>query len=408
MNFFLKITLLSCFIAIVACNQTSSQSKGFTLKGKITNASGATVYLNKMEASGLTLTDSAKISDDGKFELSGLVDEPTLYSLMINNQNIVLALSNDAIDITGALPDFVNNYEVFNSEDSRSIKSFVKNLIQTQTQSDAINKRFLEAQQKGTANIDSVREVLTKEFGQITTAAATEQKAFVAKNKNNLAGVFGANYLNPRTDYDALKTLLEHLQKTKPTSKYTTQLASSLAPFAASQNVALGKVAPEINLNTPEGKLVALSSLRGKVVLIDFWASWCGPCRMENPAVVRSWNEYKDKTFKAGKGYEVFSVSLDNNGDRWKQAIKQDNLMWQNHVSDLKGWQSAAAQVYGVNSIPTNFLIDGKGVILAVGLRGEALQTTLKSLVKGQAAETTETFGLEKKSWWKRLFAKKD
>lgn len=182
----------------------------------------------------------------------------------------------------------------------------------------------------------------------------------------------------------------------------------AVANIACAQNFRVGDKAPNIILSSPEGKEISLTDLEGKIVLIDFWASWCGPCRMENPAVVRSWNEYKDKTFKAGKGYEVFSVSLDNNGDRWKQAIKQDNLMWQNHVSDLKGWQSAAAQVYGVNSIPTNFLIDGKGVILAVGLRGEALQTTLKSLVKGQAAETTETFGLEKKSWWKRLFAKKD
>ena len=374
MNFFLKITLLSCFIAIVACNQTSSQSKGFTLKGKITNANGATVYLNKMEASGLTLTDSAKISDDGKFELSGLVDEPTLYSLMINNQNIVLALSNDAIDITGALPDFVNNYEVFNSEDSRSIKSFVKNLIQTQTQSDAINKRFLEAQQKGTANIDSVREVLTKEFGQITTAAATEQKAFVAKNKNNLAGVFGANYLNPRTDYDALKTLLEHLQKTKPTSKYTTQLASSLAPFAASQNVALGKVAPEINLNTPEGKLVALSSLRGKVVLIDFWASWCGPCRKENPNVVRIYSKYK------AKGFEIYGVSLDKDMNAWKEAIAADGIGWV-QVSDLKYWGSAAAKLYGVQGIPQTFLLDKNGIIAARDLRGAALDAKIGELM---------------------------
>ena len=374
MNFFLKITLLSCFIAIVACNQTSSQSKGFTLKGKITNANGATVYLNKMEASGLTLTDSAKISDDGKFELSGLVDEPTLYSLMINNQNIVLALSNDAIDITGALPDFVNNYEVFNSEDSRSIKSFVKNLIQTQTQSDAINKRFLEAQQKGTANIDSVREVLTKEFEQITTAAATEQKAFVAKNKNNLAGVFGANYLNPRTDYDALKTLLEHLQKTKPTSKYTTQLASSLAPFAASQNVALGKVAPEINLNTPEGKLVALSSLRGKVVLIDFWASWCGPCRKENPNVVRIYSKYK------AKGFEIYGVSLDKDMNAWKEAIAADGIGWV-QVSDLKYWGSAAAKLYGVQGIPQTFLLDKNGIIAARDLRGAALDAKVGELM---------------------------
>ena len=374
MNFFLKITLLSCLIAIVACNQTSSQSKGFTLKGKITNANGATVYLNKMEASGLTLTDSAKISDDGKFELSGLVDEPTLYSLMINNQNIVLALSNDAIDITGALPDFVNNYEVFNSEDSRSIKSFVKNLIQTQTQSDAINKRFLEAQQKGTANIDSVREVLTKEFGQITTAAATEQKAFVAKNKNNLAGVFGANYLNPRTDYDALKTLLEHLQKTKPTSKYTTQLASSLAPFAASQNVALGKVAPEINLNTPEGKLVALSSLRGKVVLIDFWASWCGPCRKENPNVVRIYSKYK------AKGFEIYGVSLDKDMNAWKEAIAADGIGWV-QVSDLKYWGSAAAKLYGVQGIPQTFLLDKNGIIAARDLRGAALDAKIGELM---------------------------
>ncbi|MDB4534813.1 TlpA family protein disulfide reductase, partial [Vicingaceae bacterium] len=121
----------------------------------------------------------------------------------------------------------------------------------------------------------------------------------------------------------------------------------------------IGEKAPELAFNNPQRELLELSSLKGKVVLIDFWASWCGPCRRENPAVVRAYEKYKNKKFVNGKGFTIFSYSLDKDATKWKAAILKDNLTWEYHVSDLKGWQSEGARAYGINSIPTNYLIDG-------------------------------------------------
>ena len=137
----------------------------------------------------------------------------------------------------------------------------------------------------------------------------------------------------------------------------------------------VGQEAPDIVMNDLEGNTRKLSDLRGKVVLIDFWASWCGPCRRENPNVVKAYAEYKDK------GFDVFSVSLDKTADRWKAAIEQDGLLWSNHVSDLKGWQNAAAKLYDVHSIPATFLIDQEGKVVASNLRGPALDSKLEELL---------------------------
>lgn len=152
--------------------------------------------------------------------------------------------------------------------------------------------------------------------------------------------------------------------------------------FAQEIGIEIGNKAKDIVLTNPEGKEIKLSSIKNKIVLIDFWASWCGPCRMENPNLVNTYSKYKEAKYKNAKGFEIYSISLDKNVDAWKAAINKDKLTWENHVSDLKGWGSSAGADYGVNFIPQNFLINEKGIIVAKNLRGDALDKELDKLLK--------------------------
>lgn len=175
-----------------------------------------------------------------------------------------------------------------------------------------------------------------------------------------------------------LFTLSLSAQKHRKEAKEEKSAQITTAPV---EGLNLGNKAPEIEMMDPSGKIVKLSSLKGKIVLIDFWASWCRPCRIENPNVVAAYNNYKDKKFKNGDSFTIYSVSLDQNKEAWQAAITQDGLVWPAHVSDLLGWNNAAAMKYGVAGIPTNYLINGEGIIIGKALRGPDLEKALENII---------------------------
>ncbi len=175
-------------------------------------------------------------------------------------------------------------------------------------------------------------------------------------------------------------TLSFSAQEKKSKRKKKKEIAEAAQAVLVVEGLNLGNKAPEIEMMDPAGQAIKLSSLKGKIVLIDFWASWCRPCRLENPNVVAVHKKYKDQKLKNGNGFTIYSVSLDSNKDGWQNAIAADSLLWSSHVSDLLGWNNSAALKYGVQGIPTNYLIDGDGIIIGKALRGVDLEKALENL----------------------------
>ena len=363
-------------IGFILLFATAIQAQNFELRVLAKKVvPGKKVYLEYINEGGKVVKiDSAVPSAENKVSFKGQVrDQGAFY--LVNffdtpkpQKVLVILEGGETIDIEA---DGVNDEDGKSAYTMKGDYPNVKYMLELMAISKEMEIKVRKWNQE--IQIDQKQEKrIQAEFTQAQAASSAKIKALIPEMGSNLVALWATNFLPAEKEMASLVEIANSLDKARPNHPQVRQFVNNLQRL---QGVNEGAMAPEIKLATPAGPDLALSSLRGKYVLIDFWASWCGPCRRENPNVVKTYAAYKDK------GFEIFGVSLDQDRAAWLKAIETDKLVWK-HVSDLKYWSSAGAQAYQVNSIPQTFLLDREGRIIAKGLRGAALDQYLAQLFK--------------------------
>lgn len=376
---FLGVALLSGIITVSALAQTTPQPvmKEVTIVGKVKSASpGGRVFMETNGQPPIKL-DSATLDKENRFTLKTRVPEGGgvyLVNVAGGQKVVVLLEGGETLNMTadGFTTDIKTGKKgqavVTGSKNMEHYEKLMALYEDIRVKNTAWQNQYNEATEK--KDQKKMAAIMTQSE-QASKAFTDQVKAMLPDMGTSLVALFATNFLNVDNDFPTLDALAQRFERENPNSP---QAKGFIGNIARIRGLMLGGVAPDIALNDTTGAAVPLSSLRGKYVLIDFWASWCGPCRMENPNVVRMYNKYKEK------GFTIYSVSLDQSRDSWVKAIRNDNLTW-THVSDLRYWQSAAAQQYGVTGIPKTFLIDKEGKIIAKDLRGPALEQKLEEIL---------------------------
>ncbi|MBQ9863927.1 MAG: AhpC/TSA family protein [Bacteroidales bacterium] len=340
-----RIHLLILMAFFSACSLSAQKT---TLSGTIASLpDGVSLVIGEIVGDQLRPLDTLNLDKSGNFKVTLNPTEPTLYILQTTLRD-------------GAMCHLM-------------LEPKEKVTVNLQYYPD--QRFFRVIQSKGSRNVDLYRqfnEIITGAVNPTLQAMAPGQiEQLLSKNKNVLMSAFLVTFFEQDFEsHAALYTeIRDALVKDYPNDPYVKHLSERL------RGVLLpGMEAPDISMKDPDGNIRKLSDLRGKVVLLDFWASWCGPCRQENPNVVRLYKKYHDK------GFEIYSVSLDKEKGKWLKAIKDDGLEWPNHVSDLNGWTSSGGKTYGIMSVPNTTLIDRDGKIIARNLRGSDLERKLQEI----------------------------
>jgi thiol-disulfide isomerase/thioredoxin len=310
---------------------------GGTAKGL---AAQTVVYLDRISNSGTEVGEKTTVDAEGRFSIPLELKHAAVYRLRLGQRFLPIVVHpGETLDVQADLARF-EDYQVNGSEASMSLKPFVVAKFQLEDLS-----RFVQNSQDALASWYAVR-LMSIDYGDH------------AKNYQKVREQLLAQY--PEGPY---------------TAQFATRVSEETANLQQQTGIRLGTAPPEIALPNPDGKVMSLSALKGKVVLIDFWASWCGPCRRSNPELVETYKKFKDR------GFTVFSISLDASKEAWVQAIKEDKLTWPTHVSELKKWAGRVNALYGVEGIPATFLLDKNGKVAGKNLRGKELADKIESLL---------------------------
>lgn len=348
-----------------------AMAQTFTIEGKIDGVKSGKAELQAREGAKMVAKYSTGIAEDGTFTLKGKVTEPDIYAIKINDLRgaITVFLDNSNIKVTGKSDD-LPNAEVTGSVTNDVLVGYNKITKAQNLKLRPLYDAYNEADKaKKTEDMKKIDLQISAQDDQ----NLTEKLAYINANIKSPVSAFILNSMLPSIeDPTPLDKMVANFDPAYAQYKYVTMLKESLGKLKLT---AIGQLAPDFTQNNPDGKPIKLSDFRGKYLLVDFWASWCGPCRAENPNVVLAYNKYK------GKNFTVLGVSLDRDKANWLKGIEEDKLTW-THVSDLKYWDNEVAKLYGVRSIPANFLLDKTGKIVGRNLRGEKLEEALAKLVK--------------------------
>jgi thiol-disulfide isomerase/thioredoxin len=386
MKYYLPILLLLVLFSCTNENENGLDGSekledNFSITGTILGAENTSFYLEALSQQGVISVAKAQSDSKGEFKMVGNIPGYGLYQLRLGeSSDLIIPLTiipNDDVKIKSTLSQFAISPKISGTSWSNLMTKYMEvysnfhteqtalMLLKDSLSNEELTKRFVALKQKvDNFSISAMKKYPSNAFNIVLQGSATPSMGFNDWDPSNL---------------EVLKNVAQAFEKEYPNSPVTTTLSNQVYQIEVAyqthkMNSSGERPAPEIALKNPNGLEIKLSSLKGKYVLIDFWASWCGPCREENPNVVRLYKKYKSK------GFTVYSVSLDDNVTAWQEAISKDGLEWPNHVSDLLKWNSPLPALYEFSGIPHTVLINPEGNIIGVGLRGESLEQKLNEI----------------------------